>query len=235
MFASIAGCFTITQRVAEFGSLGIYKHMQMLRYSVGLTAVSLLSIVNAADLTSGDTNRFHSPTAGFTITKPKDWQFASAQQIATNRATARLKDKELEELIKQRASAPLVVVTKHQEPHDDLNPSVQVMMRPLGQLEGRSAVELMGLVVPSLQRAMADFTFVEKVKETKVGEVSAAYLKAKYTVANPEGREFKTLTRMWVIPRGAFMFMISMSGPQEGPDASEKDFSAILDSIKIDK
>ena len=215
--------------------LGIYKYMQILRYSVWLTALSLWSIVNAADLASVDTNRFHSPTAGFTIIKPKDWQFASAQQIATNRATARLKDKELEELIKQRASAPLVVVTKHQEPHDDLNPSVQVIMRPLGQLEDRSAVELMGMVVPTLQRAMADFTFVEQVKQTKVGEVPAAYLKAKYTVANPEGREFKTLTRMWVVPRGAFMFMISMSGPQEGSDVSEREFSAILESIKIDK
>ncbi|HUF63246.1 MAG TPA: type II toxin-antitoxin system RelE/ParE family toxin [Verrucomicrobiales bacterium] len=70
---------------------------------------------------------------------------------------------------------------------------------------------------------------------TKVGDVAAAYMKAKYTVANPEGREFKTLSRMWIIPRGSFMFLISMSGTQEGPDVSETEFKAILDSIRIEK
>ena len=85
------------------------------------------------------------------------------------------------------------------------------------------------------ERGMKDFTFVEPVKDAKVGGVPAATMKAKYTVGNPEGREFKTLARMWLVPRGTFLFMISMSGPQEGPDVSEKDFSAILDSIKIEK
>jgi hypothetical protein len=38
--------------------------------------------------------------------------------------------------------------------------------------------------------------------------MKAASMRARYTVANPEGREFKTLSRMWLVPRGKFMFMI---------------------------
>lgn len=157
------------------------------------------------------------------------------EQVAASRAVARLKDKELEAQVRQRANAPLVAILKYPEPHDDLNPSTQVIVRPLGQLEGNSAVGLMRLIVPTIQRAMADFTFVEQIQEARVGGMNAAYMRAKYTVANQEGREFKTLSRMWIVRRGSFMFMISMSGPQDGPDVSEREFKAILDSIKIEE
>src|SRR5688572_8321410 len=117
--------------------------MRTLRHFIVLAMAGLLTAgANAAE----DTNRFHSPTAGFTIVKPAAWQFGSVEQVATNRAVARLKDKELEELIRQKASTPLVVILKHPEPHDDLNPSTQVILRPLGQMQGQSPVELLRMV-----------------------------------------------------------------------------------------
>lgn len=212
----------------------MHTPMHYLRFLACLVLVQVSLPAAAAD-SAVNTNRFHSPTAGFTVVKPAAWQFASMEQVATNRAIARLKDKELEEQIRQKANAPLVVILKHPEPHDALNPSVQVMVRPVGPLEGKTAVELMRLVVPTIQRAMADFEFVDAIRETQVGDMPAAYMKAKYTVANPEGREFKTLSRLWIVPRRSFMFLISASGPQTGPDVSETEFKAILDSIQIDK
>lgn len=207
-----------------------------MRFLVWLFTLSQLGgAASAADTPPVDANRFHSPTAGFTALKPAGWRFASMEQVAANRAVARLKDKELEEQVRQRASAPLVVIMKHQEPYEDLNPSAQVVVRPLGQLAGKTAVELLRLVVPSIQRAMADFAFVDPVRETTVGERPAATMKATYTVSNPAGREFKTLSCLWIVPRGAFMFLISMSGPQQGPDVSEAEFKSILDSIRIEE
>jgi hypothetical protein len=58
-------------------------------------------------------------------------------------------------------------------------------------------------------------------------------MRAKYTMKNAEGSEFKVLTRMWVVPRGGFLFLIGMSGPQEGPDVSESEFAAALASLAI--
>ena len=191
--------------------------------------------VPVAAAPAGDAHRFHSPTAGFSITKPAGWRFASMEQVSANRAVARLKDKELEEQVRQRASAPLVVILKHPEPHDDLNPSFQVMIRPLGQLQGRKPIELMELVASTLRPAMKDFEFVQPAQELEIHGLPAARMKAKYSVGNAEGREFKTFSRMWIIPRGAFMFMISASGPQEGADVSEAEFEAILKSITIDR
>ena len=109
--------------------------MHCFRLVIGLTILQIGVATNAADSPTMNTNRFHSPTAGFTVVKPATWQFASLEQVATNRAVARLKDKELEQLIRQRANAPLVVILKHPEPHDDLNPST------LGPQEGPDVSE----------------------------------------------------------------------------------------------
>jgi len=181
-----------------------------------------------------EVNTFTSSTAGFTICKPECWSFQSAEAIAENRASARMKDKELEKLVRERANAPLVALTRFPEPYDDLNPSVQVMFRPLGQLADTAPDELMEIVIGPLQNAFEDFTVIEEIQETTVGGQAAAYMRAKYTVANAGGREFKTLARLWIVPRGSFMFMISMSGPQKGPHVSEEEFQLVLDSIVIE-
>lgn len=210
----------------------------MAKRIIGYILVILISALPVLGADKGKTkkvvNTFMNPTAGFTITKPESWVFATTEQIATNRASVRLKDKELEEQLKQRASTPLIAIMKHQEPYDDINPSVQVLLRPLGQLEGKSPLELMNILIPSMQRAMVDFQFVEEIRETVVCGQKAAYAKSKYTVTNTEGRTFPILGRLWVIPRGKFMFMLSMSSPQEGADVSEKEFAEILKSIMID-
>ena len=180
------------------------------------------------------TNTFTSPTAGFSITKPASWVWGTTEQIAKGREAIRLKDKELEQQIRERANAPLIVILKHQEPYDDLNPSVQVQLRPLGQLEGKSAVEMLNIILPTLQRAVTDFTIIEPIKEATVGGQKAAYMKSKYSVKNAEGREFRALSRLWIVPKGSFILMVSISGPQEGPDVSEPEFAEVIRSIRIE-
>jgi hypothetical protein len=213
---------------------GIYMAKQLQVFLLVILITVLPAMASENGKTNKDEDTFRSPTAGFSVTKPKGWVFATTEQIATNRANVRLEDKELEEQMRQRASAPLIAIMKHEEPYDNLNPSVQVLLRPLGQLEGKSPLELMKIIIPSMQRAMVDFQFVEEIRETVVGGQKAAYVKSKYTVINVEGRTFQTLSRLWLIPRGKFMFMMSMSGTAEGSDVSEKEFADILKSIKID-
>ncbi len=177
---------------------------------------------------------YYSVTAGFSMTKPSAWNFASAERVAENRAQVRLNDERLAEMMRNNANAPLVVAMKHQEPYPDLNPSAQVMIRPLGQLKDVPPTKVMELAMSQVQQAMADFTYVEPIQQTTVSGLPAARMVAQYTVETTEGVAFATTSRMWIVPRGAFMFMISMSGPQEGPDVCEADFERILASIKID-
>jgi hypothetical protein len=51
----------------------------------------------------------------------------------------------------------------------------------------------------------------------------------------PLAGQFKVRTRIWVVPRGPFMFLIGMSGPADGPDVSEEEFTTALASIQIEK
>ncbi len=189
---------------------------------------------SASDEKTANADRFHSAAAGFSVTKPSSWNFASAEQIAEHQSGVRYPDKELEEMVRTRARTPLVVLLKHPQPFEGINPSVQISIRPLGPLSGTGALELMANIVPTMQRGMGDFTFIDKMQETKVSGFPAAYMKAAFTAASPQGGEFKSLIRLWLVPRGRVVFMIGMSGPSEGPDISEDEFTAILESISIE-
>jgi hypothetical protein len=90
---------------------------------------------------AADENVLESATFGVRIRKPEGWRFATAAEVLANRAVARLKDKELEDEVRWRANPPLVVIQKDAEPHEDVNPTVQVVVRPPEPLQGRGAVE----------------------------------------------------------------------------------------------
>jgi hypothetical protein len=183
---------------------------------------------------AADESVFESATSGVRIRKLEGWRFAAGVEVLANRAVARLKDKELEDEVQRRANLPLVVIQKHAETQEDVNRTVQLMVRPLGPLQGRSAVERMQLVVPTLERAMAAFRIVEPIRDVLLGGMPAATLRAAYGIANPDGRTFHLMTRAWIAPWGSYMFMISASGPADGLDVSEREFAEIVGSIRIE-
>jgi hypothetical protein len=179
--------------------------------------------------------RFDNATAGISLVRPAGWSTASLQQVEENRARVRLSDAELQDAIQKRASAPLFVFTKYPEPYDDLNPSIQVGLRPLGALASLPATKLLEGAMAPLQHAYADFQTVTPIEETVVCGLKAAHAKFKYTLSTGDSLQFRTLTRMWIVPRGSFVFLIGMSGPERGPDVSEKEFATALESMKIEK
>lgn len=67
-----------------------------------------------------------------------------------------------------------------------------------------------------------------------LGGLPAAHARATYTLTTDAG-QFKVRTRIWVVTRGPFMFLIGMSGPADGPDVSETEFTTALASIQIEK
>jgi hypothetical protein len=49
------------------------------------------------------------------------------------------------------------------------------------------------------------------------------------TIAEP------VLSRLWLVARGALMFLIGMAGSQSGPDVREQEFADVLRSLRIDR
>ena len=201
------------------------------RFALSLCVVLFLCRTSA--LSRGDENTFESRETGFKITKPEGWQFVPAKTYAQNLALPRLRDKDLERVIRSKPNVPFLVIARFPEPYAGLNPSVQILFKTQGELLGQGAPALLTRVVERLKGNFRDFTFVRPVEATTVDGQAASRMVARYTVAASEGKEFITVARMWVVPKGEYMFTVSMYGPQEGPNTSEKEFDQILQSIKI--
>jgi hypothetical protein len=178
--------------------------------------------------------RVGNATAGISIVPPSGWHVTSMQEVMNNRSRVRLPDAQLEAGL-QRATAPLFVFSKYQEPHATLNPTVQVVLRPRPASLPTSATPLLRIATVTLQKAFPDFAFVDPIQDVQVSGMSAAYMKATYTLRTADQREHRILSRTWLVPRGSFMFLIGMSGATDGDDVCQAEFAAALKSIAIDK
>ena len=196
---------------------------------MGFAAVALL-IGNAY---SQSDRTFTSAIARIHLTIPPSWKFQNLETIARNRAAARLKDQELQRAVEQMASAPLVVATKHPEPYPSLNPSFQLLVRPLGRLSSLTGAQILALVQPTLEKSFSDFILVSPIQEVMVGRLPGAMLTARYTVSNQSGQTFPTQATIVAIPRDSFLYQISFSAPPDGPDALRSKVKDVLGSIEF--
>jgi len=176
--------------------------------------------------------RVENATAGISIVPPAGWHATPIQEVLRNRSKVRLSDRELDEGL-TRATAPLFVFSKYQEPSATLNPTLQIVLRPLPTSLGTSPTEMLHRATATLQRAFSDFVFVDPIQDADVSGMRAAYMKATYTLRTTDKREHRVVSRTWLVPRGTFMYLIGMSGASQGDDVSEAEFAAALKSIVI--
>lgn len=178
-------------------------------------------------------NLFRSEIAGIELEKPAGWHYQNLEAVAKYRSRARLKDKEYEAYVHNLASAPLVVATKHSEPYDSLNPSFQVLVRPLGQLKGLSGKEILEMVVPVMRNGFAEFELINPVTEIQVDGHRGAELNAEYIVGGPDGRAWPTRATIIAIPQGSYLYQISFSSAQEGQDSLATEVKDTLKTVKF--
>jgi len=184
--------------------------------------------------TPKDANRFRSPVAGFEVTKPAQWQFATMEQSRENLKRAKLSDQEFQEAMVKYATTPMVSILKHAEPFADVNPSFRVNVRALGELKGKSALDIAGLLVAPLQKAFKDCEVKEPPKEVVVSGLKAAYARFDYSLETADGGSFPTTSELWIIPRGDYFFMIGAGTRQDEATGTRSEIAAILKTVKID-
>lgn len=180
-----------------------------------------------------DSDLFRSDVARIELRKPSGWHFQSLESLIQNRASVKLNDEEFRKAIERMATTPLMIVTRHQEPYESLNPSLQVLARPSGPLAGKTGGDILRLVEPTLRAQFADFTSVEEIHDVTVGGQAASRLTARYTLKTKDGREFPTQATIVVVPRGAVIYQFGFSGPPEGPDALTGEVDAVLQSVNF--
>ncbi|KIM11921.1 MAG: hypothetical protein KU37_03455 [Sulfuricurvum sp. PC08-66] len=178
-------------------------------------------------------NQFESMTVNFKITKPSDWQFVTAQENLENLKKVQMKDDEYKQHVLKYSTAPLVAMTKYPEPFEDLNPSIKVNIKPLGQLKGVDPKQILGLILPQFQKMFQDFNLVQPPMDTKVGSLNAAYVRINYTLEIPDGRAFPTSSQLWIVPRGDYFFLIGAGTRQDEKTGSREEIEKILSTIVL--
>ena len=190
-----------------------------------------LSSVAAAN----EADTFRSPTAGFEITKPVEWRFVTAAEVQENLKATKLNDQEFQAAMLKYATAPLVAMMKYPEPFDDVNPSFKANIKPLGQLKGKTAIELMAMMVPQLEKVFRDYELVQAPVTTEVSGLDAAYARINYSLETAAGLTFPCTSELWIVPRGDYFFLLGAGTRQDESTGSRNEVQDILRSIKIDQ
>ena len=165
--------------------------------------------------------------------KTNDWQFITAEQNIENLNRTEFNDKEFHQAMLKYSTAPLVAMVKYPETFDDLNPSIKVNIKPLGQLKGAGPKKIMGLILPQLKKMFQDFKLVQVPKDLKISGHNAAYMRIDYSMNTPDGRSFPTTSEMWIVPRGDYFFMIGSGTRQDEQTGSRAEIGKILSSIVL--
>ena len=179
-------------------------------------------------------NVYQNPTIGLSITKPDNWHFTSIQQHKENLKNIKLQDKQFTEAIQKYSSAPLVVMTKHPEPHDDLNPSFKIAIKPFGALP-RDSKEIISMTIKPFEIMFKDFKLVEGPKDAEISGLKEAYAKFYYLLEGQNGKQFLTSSELWVIPQGDYFFLIGVGNKQNSSEEVNTEIKEIISSIKVEK
>ena len=159
----------------------------------------------------------------------------TATQNLENIKAVKLPDAEFHAAMQKYATAPLVAMMKYPEPYDDVNPSFKVIIKPLGDLKGKSPEELISLSIPQFQRMFKDFVLVQAPTEGAVSGMKSAYARINYTMEIPDGRTFPTTSELWIVPRGDYFFMIGAGTRQDEKTGTRDEIRAILETVKIEQ
>lgn len=200
---------------------------------LGAALLTVLCCGKAVAADEADADVFRSGPAQIELHKPAGWHFQGTDLALANRAAVKLSDEEFQKAMQRNAALPIVVATKHPDPYDSLNPSVQVIARHSGSLKGSNPTEILGQVEPVFRRQFADYVLLDGIRETYVGGERAARMTVRYTVGTDDGREFPTQTTMVMVLRGELVYQFGFSASPTGLDALTEEVEAVLRSVKF--
>lgn len=197
----------------------------MMKRVIVLVAV-VLSFVFLPVVATAEGNVFEDALVGFKIVKPDSWAFIVKGDIGKAKASARLSDAELEELLSTRGGKiQLVTIDKESAKHNDLTPAVHVGFFPLGPYIDTPVTEILDQIINGV--APPEGAVIEnKAIEASIDGMKGAYIKVSY---------LEEVSNMWLVKRGGFGFMVLATWPEPKTDSLKDDFAEIIASIEIKK
>jgi hypothetical protein len=159
---------------------------------------------------SKEDNVYRNVEVGLTIRKPVKWVFLEKSE-STN--------------------GTLVVIARHPEPYSGLNPACRIRIVSADQSATNNATHQADAQIAKMKASFRDFAVVDGPKEMSVAGLQGTYFEAKYSLPRKLDKPF---WKMWFLPKGRFIFVLTVSGPQKDAELLKKEFTEILESIKIE-
>jgi len=188
---------------------------------------ALLLLLDTFSLRAQDTKSFTSAPFSFGIGAPLTWKLLPASFPTED---YELQNKSLFDLVEKERSVPIVRIVKAVPDNRTISPAVQVFVQPA---EGQTATDFLSTASKSAAAGFENFQIVHQASDTTLNGIQAAYIESTFITVYPGGIRFKTLSRLWAIPRDKIMFVISISGQPDDLKALSTEVDMILRTVKF--
>lgn len=188
-------------------------------------------------------DKFFNQDAGFAISKQPDWHFLNLDNAESwmtspddSEAGKRQLKKHIQGLREQEAKtgmAPLFIA-KHEEPYPSLNPMIQVSLHYIDDLpQDVSPLAIAAVMAKSVSESNQGFEMMDPIRLVRVSNLDAGYLSfALNGEPNSEDTE-PAVNQVYLIPRGKYVFEITLSTPLELDDDTVADLEEMMETIFI--
>jgi hypothetical protein len=140
------------------------------------------------------------------IDKPAAWSFWRSQGVEGYDTTARLDAKQLQAHLSEKRMKLLMHVYKYEDVNVVPNPSLRVVIQPVGELKGKSAEVLMEHSLVTMKVDTVDFKVKAPIQRLKINGWDAAYVETRATTVRPSGAKLRVFNNFtYLIPRDDYM------------------------------
>lgn len=203
----------------------------MSRISVALLMIIFFSTLGYA----AEPDTFRNPCAGISITKPADWYYMGIDKNYEYLKNSIMKDEELKKLSLKMADVPMIIIMKYPEPYNNLNPTLKIDVKPTGDYKGTNPKKILSAMTASMGDFFDGFKIIKGPVESKIDGMNGAYIRFNTIMKMEGGQSYPSCSEIWVIPRGAHMFMFSANTRQDEKNCKRDEIRKIIDTIKIDR
>lgn len=178
--------------------------------------------------------KYSNPTLGFSVVKPANWHFITAEENLDSITRTEYKDEATKEMLLKYTTAPLVAMTKYKEPYEDVSPSFKVNIKPLNNFDASNPKAILEVLVAPISKMFQDFEIVQGPENTVINGGNAGYIKINYSMKVSDGRIFPICSELWVIPRKNYFFVVGAGTRQDEKTGTRIEIRSIMDSLVVE-
>jgi hypothetical protein len=200
-----------------------------------ITLVLLLIFFFSTLCHAAEAETFRNPCAGISITKPAEWYYMSIDQNYENLKKSKMKNEELKNMSLKMADVPMVIITKYQQPYNNLNPTLKIDAKPAGDFKGTDPKKMLSGLISSMNDIFNGYKIIKGPSNAKVDGLAGAYVRFNTIMEFEGGQAYPSCSEVWLIPRGEHIFMFSANTRQDESNCTRDEIRKIIDTIKIDR